>query len=343
MKTPALLCAVAAGTLLLGGCNRSAPANVAAQVNSRAITYSDIDKQLELQFAGAQERPSGDELAIRKMELLRTLIDTEIMLQRAEKLGLMATDADVEAKLNELKAPYTVQEFQKQLEMRKMSMDDLKAQLRRDLSVTKLTNKEITSRIAISDDEISAFYNANKASFNLPEPQIRLAQIVVTPLLDANIRNLKNDNATTEEAARVKIQTLEARLRQGEDFNVLAQNFSEDANSAPNGGDLGFFPESTLEKADPGLRKLVAELQPGQTSGVIRTPDGYRIIKLIVREPAGQRQLSDPAVQQSIRERLMNQKDQLLRNAYYESARNEAKVVNYFANSIVENRKTSGK
>jgi peptidyl-prolyl cis-trans isomerase SurA len=223
-----------------------------------------------------------------------------------------------------------------------MSLADLKAQIRRDLSVTKLTNKEITSRIAISDEDIAAFYNANKASFNLPEPQIRLAQIVVTPAPDANTRNLKNDNATGEEAARTKIQTLEARLRQGEDFNMLAQNFSEDPNSAPNGGDLGFFPESALEK-DPGLRKLVAGLQPGQTSGVIRTPDGYRILKLIVREPAGQRQLSDPAVQQSIRERLMNQKDQLLRNAYYEVARNEAQVVNYYANSIVENRQTSGK
>jgi peptidyl-prolyl cis-trans isomerase SurA len=334
---------MAACALVLGGCKRSPPANVAAQVNSRPITYSDIDKQLELQFAGAQERPTGDELAIRKMELLRTLIDTEIMLQRAEKLGLMATDADVEAKLNELKAPYTVQEFQKQLEMRKMTLDDLKAQLRRDLSVTKLTNKEITSRIAISDEDIAAFYNTNKASFNLPEPQIRLAQIVVTPAPDPNIRNLKNDNATSEESARTKIQTIEARLRQGEDFNTLAQNFSEDPNSSPNGGDLGFFPESTLEKADPMLRKLVAGLQPGQTSGVIRTPDGYRIIKLIVREPAGQRQLSDPAVQQSIRERLMNQKDQLLRNAYYEVARNEAKVANYYANSIVENRQGSGK
>jgi peptidyl-prolyl cis-trans isomerase SurA len=343
MNSSALLCAVVACTLVLGGCKRTAPATVAAEVNSRPITYSDIDKQLELQFAGAQERPTGDELAIRKMELLRTMIDSEILLQRAEKLSLMATDADVEAKLNELKAPYTVEEFQKQLQMRKITLDDLKAQIRRQLSETKLINKEITSRISISDEDIAAFYNSNKASFNLPEPQIRLAQIVVTPMPDPNIRNLRNDNATSEDSARTKIQTIEARLHQGEDFHMLAQNLSEDPNSAPNGGDLGFWPESALEKADPMLRKLVSGLQPGQTSGVIRTPDGYRIIKLIVREPAGQRQLSDPAVQQSIRERLMNQKDQLLRNAYYEVARNEAKVVNYYANSIVENRQASGK
>ena len=73
-------------------CKQAVPANVAATVNGRPITYADIDKQLELQFAGAQERPAGDELTIRKLELLRTLIDSEIMLQRAEKLSLMATD-----------------------------------------------------------------------------------------------------------------------------------------------------------------------------------------------------------------------------------------------------------
>ena len=339
MRIYAFAITVATLAVVSIGCNKTAPDNVAAQVNNRAITYSDIDKQLELQFAGAQDRPTGDELNIRKLELLRTLIDSEIMLQRAEKLGLMATDADVEAKLNELKAPYTVEQFQKQLDMRKMSVDDLKAQIKRDQSVAKLLNKEIKSRISISDQEINEFYNTNKSSFNLPEPQIRLAQIVVTAGQDPQTRNLKNDNAVNEVAAEKKIQTLEARIRQGEDFNMLAQNFSEDPNSAPNGGDLGFFPESALEKADPNLRKLVMQLSPGQTSNVIRTPDGYRIIKLIVREPAGQRQLSDPAVQQSIRERLMNQKEQLLQAAYYETARNETKVTNYFAASLVENKK----
>ena len=163
MRIYALAVISAALATFSAGCNKTAPPNVAAQVNNRAITYADIDKQLELQFAGAQDRPTGDELNIRKLELLRTLIDSEIMLQRAEKLGLMATDADVEAKLNELKAPYTVEQFQKQLDMRKMSADDLKAQIKRDQSVAKLLNKEIKSRIAISDQEINEFYNTNKS------------------------------------------------------------------------------------------------------------------------------------------------------------------------------------
>ena len=263
---------------LLAGCDRSAPANVAATVNGRPITYAELDKQYESQFGGAAgERSSGDQALIQKLEVLRTLVDNEIMLQRAEKLSLMAVDADVDAKFNELKAPYTQEEFQKQLDARKMTVEELKAQLRRDLSVQKLFNKEITSQISISDKDITDFYNANKASFNLAEPQIHMAQILVTPTPDPNVRNLKNDKARDEEQARKKIQSINARLRQGEDFAMLAQNYSEDPNSSQNGGDLGFIPESALEKANADLRRTLMALRPGETTAPIHTPEGYRI------------------------------------------------------------------
>lgn len=316
-------------------CNRAVPASVAATVNGRPVTYSDIDKQYEAQFGGPGRSASDDQVQIQKLEVLRTLVDNEIMLQRAEKLGLMAVDSDVEAKFNELKAPYTQEEFQKQIATRKMSVDDLRAQIRRDLSVQKLFNKEITSQIEITNKDIADFYAANKASFNLAERQIHMAQILVTPVADPNVRNLKNDKARDDEQARRKVQSIAARLRQGEDFAMLAQNYSEDPNSAPNGGDLGFVPESTLEKANIELRRAIGSLRPGETTPVIRTSEGYRILKLITREPAGQRDISDPKVQQTIRETLINRKDQLLKAAYYEMARNEAKVVNYLVNGII--------
>ncbi len=96
--------------------------NVAATVNGRIITYADLDKQYQAQFMSSSEKPSSDQMEIQKLEVLRTLVDNEIMLQRAEKLGLMATDADVESRFAELKAPYTQEEFQKQLEARKMTV-----------------------------------------------------------------------------------------------------------------------------------------------------------------------------------------------------------------------------
>jgi peptidyl-prolyl cis-trans isomerase SurA len=338
---PALLCSLIA----LAGCGRSAPANVAAIVNGRPITYSELDKLYETNFgaspSGGQQQsghPVDDQVAFQRLQVLRTLIDSEIMLQRAEREGLLAVDADVEAKFAELHAPFTQEEFQKRLTDRKVTAEELKSQLRKELSVEKLINKETTSRITITDKDITDFYNANKSSFNRAEPMVHLARILVTPQADPNVRNLKNDKAQDEAQARKKIERIYQAIQQGDDFSQLAQNFSEDSNSVQSGGDLGFIGESQLEKANADIRKAVMALHPGQVTPIIPTPEGYGIYKVITREPAGQRDLNDPAVQQTIRETLVNRKDQLLKEAYYEMARNEAKVVNYFAAGIIAER-----
>ena len=340
IRTLVVTTLLAGVVLFVFGCKRATPDNLAATVNGRPISFADLDKQYQAQFVSSAERPSDDQMMIQKLEVLRTLVDNEIMLQRAEKLGLMATDGDVESRFAELKAPYTQEEFQKQLAARKMSTEDMKAQLKRDLSITKLFNKEITSHISISDKDVSDFYNSNKSSFNFPEPQVHLAQILVTPAPDPNVRNLKNDKAQSDEQARKKIEMLVARVRQGEDFAMLAQNFSEDPSSATNGGDLGFVPESALDKANPEIRKAIQTVSSGQVTPVVKTSEGYRVFKIYSKEPAGQRELTDPRVQQNIRETLVNRKDQLLRAAYYEVARDEAKVANFLADSIAQ---TQGK
>lgn len=322
---------------LTTACQHPISKNVAATVNGRPISYAELDRALTEQFSNAPMKVNADQVTQLRLEALRALIDNEILWQRAEKEGLLASDADVDAKFNEVKAPYTQEQFQKLLEQRKLSVADLKAQIRRGLSVQKLINKEIGSHISISDSDVAAFYNANKASFNLPENKVRLAQIMVTPNPDPNVNNLKNDKAQNDEQAKNKIQMLDMRVRQGEDFGQLAQGYSEDQFAA-NGGDVGFVPESALDKANPELRKFILEMTPGQVSPVLHTPDGYRIIKLISKEPAGQRQLSDPRVQEEIRQGLFQAKEQVLRSAFYEVARSEAKVVNYYAESVLASR-----
>ena len=317
-------------------CKRAVPDDVVAVINEKAITLEELEKFYKSNFPNLPtDQKEDDELARKKLELLRDMIDSEIMMQRAEKQGLIATDADVEAKLNEFRAPYTQEEFQGQLDARGFTLEDLKTQIRRDQSVRRLFNKEITSRVNISDQDVRDFYEQNKASFNLAEPQFHIAQILVTPRPDDDVRNLKNDHATDLDSARRKIQMLDARLKQGEDFTLLAQNYSEDPNTNQNGGDIGFIPESALANASPDLRRAVLSLQPGQNSSIIATPEGFRIFRLISREPAGQRELNDPRVQQTIRNTLINRKDQLLQSAYYEVSRNEAKVINYYAEKII--------
>jgi peptidyl-prolyl cis-trans isomerase SurA len=326
---------VGAAAMLLS-CKSAPPANVAATVNGRAITYGELDKAFKLTYPQNSEGSSEDLVLTQRMEALRSLIDNEIMLQRAERMGVIATDADVETKLNEFRTPFTKEQFEQQLKAKSMTLDDLKAQIRKELSVEKLINKEITSKINITDADVSGFYAGNRKSFNLAEPTLHLMQIVVTPTPDPSVRNLKGDKAKNDDEAGKKIRAIEARLKQGQDFGMIAQNYSEDPASAPNGGDLGAVPESALEKTSPDLRKLVLSLQPGQISPILHTPEGYRILKMISREPAGQRELSDPRVQQTIRENLLNRKDQLLKSAYYEIARNEAKIVNYVAKGVME-------
>ncbi len=330
----AAIAALVGVCLAVIGCRSGASPDVAATVNGRPIYYSDVDKAYKSQFPGRVEGENEDQVQLRRLEVLRSLIDNELMLQRAEKSGLVATDADVDARLNELKAPYTKEEFDKQLKEWGLKLDELKARVRRDESVKKLFNKDITSKINITDADVASFYNANRGSFNLPEPQVHMAQIVVTPQADPTVRNLKNDKAKNDEESKRKMLAIESRLRQGEDFGMVAQNYSEDPATTPNGGDLGFLPESSLDKTSPELRKMVLSLQPGQLSPVIRTQEGYRILKMISKEPAGQRDLSDPRVQQSIRQTLLDRKDQLLKTAYYETARNEAKIVNNMAKTV---------
>jgi peptidyl-prolyl cis-trans isomerase SurA len=330
-------CAVLGLLAISAGCNKPVSKNVAAMVNGRAISFSQLDRAIAEQFPNAPLKENADQTLQLRLEALRALIDSEILLQRAEKDGLVATDADVDAKFNELKAPYTQEEFQKHLTQLKMSQADLRTVLRRQISVEKLLNKEIGSRITITDAEVGAFYKANKGSFNLAENKIRLAQILVTPAPSTNVNNLKNSKAQNDTEAKNKIQMLEMHIRQGDDFASLAQNYSEDQWAA-NGGDVGFIPESTLDQANPEVRKIILNMTPGQVSPVIHTSEGYRIIKLISREMAGQRQLEDPRVQEEIRQELFTAKKQLLQSAFYEVARSEAKLVNYYAQSVLDSR-----
>lgn len=325
----------ALSALSLGSCKKSVPAGLAALVNGHAITTAELEKIYATQAAQPPPTSNPDVIMAQKLDLLGSLITSEIMLQKAEALGLTAVDADVDTDFNSKKAPYTKEEFEKLLKDRHLTATDLRGQIRRDLTINKLINKEITSHIVITDADVTNFYNANKNAFNYPEPRIHIAQILVTPMPDPNVRNLKSNKAQNAKEAETKIKDLERRIRAGEDFALLAQNYSEDPGSAPNSGDMGFHPESDFSKM-PDFLKMLQAMPAGATSGIIPMTEGYRIFKVISKEPAGQRDLNDPRTQQEIRGQLRDQKDQLLRTAYFEAARNNSKIQNFLAQSIVE-------
>jgi peptidyl-prolyl cis-trans isomerase SurA len=325
-------------TFLASGCkNASAPAaDVWAVVNGKEIKRDEVEKYYRTRISPEGQEPSQEEALSLKLNVIDELINNEILLERAKKLNLEASDGEVEDKFTEFKSPYTEDEFQRQLKERGVTVEDLKNTVRRELSIQKLINREVVSKVAISDQDITDFYNANRAQFNVAEPQYRIAQIVVTPRKDPQIRNRKNDDATNEAEAQRKVKMLVDRLNSGADFSQLAMDYSEDMNSATTGGDLGYVPESSLNQSDPTLKKIVLNLKPGQVSPPIVLKDSIRILKLVTREAPGLRGLSDPQVQQTIRDTLRNRKEQLLRASYLAVARDDARVRNYLAEQVLE-------
>jgi peptidyl-prolyl cis-trans isomerase SurA len=331
------LCVLAAASLAGGACHRQhAPGpGVWAVVDGTDIHREDVEKYYRTRVNPQGPPPSQEEALTLELSILDELINNQILLERATKLNLVATDAEVEDKFTASKSPYTEDEFQRKLKETGLTVDDLKSDLRRQLSVQKLLNREVTSKITVTDQDVADFYGANRAQFNVAEPQFHVAQIVVTPLPSPQSHNRKNDDATNEIEARRKINMLESQLSAGVNFNQLATDYSEDP-TASSGGDLGFVPESALNSADPALRAALLKMRPGEISAPIHVKDGYRILQLIVREPAGQRLLSDPQVQQTIRDTLRNRKEQLLRAAYVTVARDDAHVTNYLAQQVIE-------
>ena len=330
----------------LAGCHTAPAADVVATVNGHAIMRSDLDKVYSQQLGDGQqgqpqEQPSKEQADSLRLGLLSELISEEIVQQRAAKMNLTATNEEVDAKLAEAKAPYTEEQFDDRLREHHTTVDEFKRDLRRALTSNKLLNKEINSKVTVSDADITAYYTQHKAEFNNIETQYHLAQILVTSAPAARPSNLQGSKAQTEAEAKKKIDALKNRVDSGEDFGSLAMNFSEDPQTSASGGDRGLVPESQLASS-PVVYNSVSKLKPGQVTDIISLPDpqdpkknaGFVILQLLSKEAAGQHDVSEPQVQQRIRQGLHDARSTLLKNAYFEMLRDQAKVENFLAEQI---------
>jgi peptidyl-prolyl cis-trans isomerase SurA len=340
--------AFASTLLVLSGCQKGPQEGVVATVNGHPIQRTEVDKIYELQMASnPQQSTSTDQGDAVRLEILKNLIATEMVDQRAAKMGLTATDAEVDAKLAEVKAPYTEEQFQAKLKASNLSLDEFRREIRRNLTQNKLINKEIDSKITITDSDVANYFNAHKAEYNLIENQYHLAQIQVTNQPAPQPANLQGSKATNDDEAKKKIQAIKNRIDAGEDFGTLAANFSERQDTAPNGGDMGFVTESQMNQmkaSDPATFNAIMRLKAGETTDVLPLLDpaahriaGYAIYKLISKDAAGQRDLSDPRVQQAIRQQLHDSRSQLLKSAYFEMLHDQAKIQNFLAEQIFKN------
>jgi len=335
---PFVLLALLAGALVTASCgsDSSASANVVARVNGKDITTSQLEKQVQVRLNGAEQPPSPEEQQDLKLQVLNQMVNDQILLELASTSNLSATDAEVDVKFNEFKSQYTEEKFKDLLKDQKMTVDDIRSELRKSITIDKLVNKEITSKISVTDAEIKNFYDKNKDTFNLPE-SYHIAHILVTPVADPDLHNGKNDDAKSPDEAKGKAARLLKEIQGGRDFATVAKESSEDPSSGPAGGDLNFQPLQAIENIDPRLAQAVQKMRTGETfPQVIETRFGFHILKLVEKDAGGQKDLADPRVQANVRQTIFNRKDQTLKNAFSEAARNKATVTNYLAQRILD-------
>ena len=327
-----------------GGACQSQPAappvsaNAWAVVNGREITRDDVEKAYQ-RIQQNSQAPSEEEAAAAKLEVLDQIIVQELLLTKARELKIELPDTELDAAYVEARKNIPDDAFAQELAKRNLTVADMREGLRRDLLVQKLLEKEVTSKVTVTDQDVTAFFEANRAQFNRTEDAYRIAQIAITPVREARIANRTGNDAGTPQEAAAKVQMVMDRLKAGASFSELAADFSEDPESAPRGGDLGFVPLSALNQAPPQLRDAVLKGTPGSAK-VVGANGAYTVVLLVAKDTAGQKDPSMPEVKQAITQALRNRREGLLRAAYLGSIRNDAVVVNLIAKRLVE---TQGK
>lgn len=333
---------VALGALGLSGCSsEGADAKdntVAATVNGKKIMLTEIEHLISKQTGGQQAQLSPLQMAQARLQVLESLIQKEVLLQRAEKENLKPTEDEITQYITAKKqeAGLTEEEFQKQIKAQNETEQSLREEARKLLAIQKLQGK-YTGSVSISDREVEDYYQKNKQSFTLGKG-VELAAIVVDPR-----DNGATDDAKGEAEAKLKIDNIYQQLK-GADFAEVARARSEDRSNLQ-GGDLGFATEDQL-KQNAFPETLIAKfftMQVGDYTEPVGFGGRWYVFKLKRKQTETEnRTLESPGVRQEITEALRSQRQQLLNLVLLEVAMVEAKIVNNLASGMLSNPSNLG-
>lgn len=338
-----ILFVAAIAAMFFTACNRAGggEANdagaVAATVNSKNIPLKNVDRLINMQLQGQQNQMSELQRAQARLQVLDGLVQEEVLFQRAEKEKLLPTEDEVTQFINDQKqqSGMTDEDFQKRLKEQNQTSEALREEVRRNLAIQKLRDK-FGTKLAVKDDEVTAFYNENKQQF-INARGVGLASIVVDPA-----DNGGTNDAKSEADATAKINNIYQRLKSGADFATVAREQSEDPNTGQRGGDLGFATEDALKQSGmpPELiGQFFGAMKVGDITAPVKFPSGlHYIFKLQQKQLQNQNlTLEDPGVRQQITQALLKERKQVLNQALLDVALYDAKITNNLATGMLNN------
>jgi len=343
----ALLAAIA---VMIGACGGGAssdnsssttgnvdPNATAATVNGKVIKMEDVERAVKQQAQGQESQLSQLELAGARLQVLQSLIEQEVMFQKAEKEGTLPTDEEVTAEYNKRRTATGLSAEQFDAKMKEVGETDASARLviKKGLAIQKL-NDRITGKIEPpKDNEIEQFFNSNPEAFK-NKRGAQLGAIVIDPS-DTG----QNDTTRNEIEAQTKAKEIGTRLMQGADFATVARESSEDSDTRFKGGDWRYFSEEQMKQVFPQgfAEQVMTKMQPGQIFPQLIPFEGrFLIVKLQRKQETDEaRTLETPGVRQEITEYLLNARKQLLAASFQAMSMNEAKIENFLAKKVVDN------
>jgi peptidyl-prolyl cis-trans isomerase SurA len=286
---------------------------IIARVNNEIVTQRMFEREKEKLRQQLAQDYSGPELEVQfrnqSKNLLRDLIDQSLMVQKAKDLDINV-ETDLVKRLDGIRKQNnleTIEDLQKEVEKQGLIWEDFKDQIRRNMLMQQVIEREVGRTIVVSREDAKKYYDAHKNEFQSPGG-IHLAQILVS-----------SEKRKPEEAEKRAKEAL-AELKAGQKWVDVVKKYSDDA-SANEGGDVGFFKNGTLA---PALAKVVDKLEVGDNSDIIQTKYGYSIIKLLEKYNPGIPPFDQ--IEQRIEEMLYNQQMQPALRKYLVNLRKESYI-----------------
>ena len=293
---------------------------IVARVNNQIITRSDLQKadlslrdDLTHSCQGCSADKINSEYKDKQKDLLRDLIDQQLLVERAKDMGL-SVETDLIKRLDEVRKQNnlaTMDDLEKAVEAQGIAWEDYKTQLRNGLLTQEVIRQQVGGRMDIGSDEVKKYYDEHKEQFTRPE-QVELGEIF-----------LSTEGKSPEEIAAVKTKAddLRNRVAKGENFVEIAKRYSE-GTTAKDGGDLGRFERGQLA---PQLEDAVFKMDKNGITDVIQTKTGFEILKVLNHYDAGLQPLEK--VEGEITNRLYSQKMEPALRTYLAELREESYVL----------------